>query len=121
MNWPWFLNPVDAWSSVMFIGNRRWSFVDNCGFDPIFWAIGLGGGAAVDPVLLAVVDPVGLVLAVEPPREEVVDAVVVVDVPDEPVVGAVAGLEAVVVVACGWPWVGVGVVCGVPCVVCEAV
>ena len=88
MNWPWFLNPVDAWFSVMPVGSMRWSFADSCGFDEIFWAIGLSGVVVVEPVLLTVVDPVGLVPGVAAPLEEVVEVVGVVDV---------------VAVACGLP------------------
>ena len=74
-----------------------WSLADNCGFDEIFWAIGLSGVVVVEPVLLAVGDPVVFVLGVVAPLEEVAD-----------VVGAVA---------CGLPCGVVGDVCGVPCVV----
>ena len=103
INWPWFLNPVEAWFSVMSVGNRPWSLADNCGFDEIFWAIGLSGVVVVEPALLAVVDLVGLVPGVAAPLEEVVEVVGVMDVPDEPVVVDVAGLEDVGVVACGLP------------------
>ena len=103
MNWPWFLNPVDAWSNVMPVGNMRWSFADNCGFDEIFWAIGLRGVAVVEPVLLAVGDSVVFVPGVVAPLEEVAEVVGVVAVPDGPVVVDVAGLEDVGVVARGLP------------------
>ena len=112
MNWPWFLNPLDARSSDICAGSIAVILALSCGFAEIFAAIEFTIGAcAVAPevafVVLAAVPEVVVVVLVAVPEAGVVilGGVVLVEVVD--VVGAPdGGLVTCGCGAAGWPCCG---------------